>query len=239
MKIGLQIFVLAVILMYGQLLSTAEREIAWCGQQWLVKSAPERGPGPNAWSDTESSVWIDDKSMLHIKLREESGRWFCPEISSKAVCGYGTYHFELASQVNDLDPQLVLGLFAYADDDNEVDVEFSNWGEAGPPKRQFVVQPYHKPGYLSKASALGLGPGLKYSLDWRPDRIVCTETLGESKRVWLFQQAAAEMPKADQAHMHINLWLFRGQAPLNKREQEVVIKRAWFVPYTVTPEASP
>ena len=47
---------------------------------------------------------------LKIKLLEQDGHYLCGEIVSRRSFGYGTYRFTLGSAIDDLAPNLVLGL---------------------------------------------------------------------------------------------------------------------------------
>ena len=212
-------------------LSAAERELTWSGMTWLVKAGKERGPGPNNWSDDQTSVWVDKDQRLHLKIRKIKDLWSCAEIKSKQITAYGRYHIELDSPVDRLDQQVVFGAFAYVDDSREVDLEISSWGKAGIPKRQFVVQPYHKAGHLDRGALLGPGPGISYQFDWLSTGISANAKLGSKTHQWTFSpKQKTKIPDASKAHFHLNLWLFRGKAPVNGKEQEVIIKSVKFIP---------
>ena len=67
------------------------RTIQWSGHEWLVRNSDNErgGPGPNYWSDSPQSVWVDSKDRLHLKIRYENGRWVCAEI-------FNTNHWAMA-----------------------------------------------------------------------------------------------------------------------------------------------
>ena len=44
------------------------RTISFAGRKWTVKTGTG-APGPNYWSDSSSSVWVDS-SGLHLKIRK-------------------------------------------------------------------------------------------------------------------------------------------------------------------------
>src|SRR5205823_3644548 len=123
------------------------RTIQFSGHSWSVKtSAGKVGPGPNYFSNGASNVWVDALGRLHLKITKEKGRWHCAEIVSTESFGYGTYRFYLDSAVDNLDPNVVLGLFTWNDapdyNHREIDIEFSRWGVANNQNAQYVVQPY-------------------------------------------------------------------------------------------------
>ena len=111
------------------------RWISFSGYDWWVKSSPGLvGPGPNYFSDRADDVWVDAQGRLHLKIVYRNGRWYSTEVFGADPLGYGTYTFTLASRVDQLDKNIVLGLFTWDDTDpayyhREIDIEFSRWGE--------------------------------------------------------------------------------------------------------------
>jgi len=159
-------------------------------------------PGPCYFSDSQSNVF-QDSSGVHLKITTDgSGNWYCAQIATprqpaqgqplQQTYGYGTYQFNLASAVDGLDPNVVVGLFTWSDDPayagpyspwanspqggvpshSELDVEFSKWGDPNNPyNAQFVVQPYTNNGARYQ---FVMPPGYKNStaiINWFPDGI--------------------------------------------------------------------
>jgi len=125
--------------------------IEFAGYQWVVKSGYQRGPGPNYWSDSEQSVWVDENGWLHLKIRKENGIWTCAEVYTKEPTCYGLHHFYTIGRLDNMDPNVVFAPFLYKDDLTEIDIEFSRWGEANSPSNaQYVVQPFDKSGNLER-----------------------------------------------------------------------------------------
>lgn len=56
--------------------------IEFAGHTWNVKSGTG-GPGPNNWSNSNNSVWVDNEGKLHLKIRYINGKWVCAEIYSQ------------------------------------------------------------------------------------------------------------------------------------------------------------
>src|SRR3989442_12920365 len=124
------------------------RLIDFSGYTWSVKTSTGKvGPGPNYFSDSTSSVWVDAQGRLHMKILKNKGRWYCSEVILQESLGYGTYRFYLDSAVDGLDPSVVLGLFTWNDapdyNHREIDIEFSRWGSVNNQNAQYVVQPYN------------------------------------------------------------------------------------------------
>ena len=106
--------------------------LPFAGYSWLSKQG-FGGPGPNVWWSNGTSVAADG---LHIKLQDAPGSkagFACAEVTLNQSLGYGNYSFSLAGSVDSLgqgDPHVVLGLFLYRDDQNELDIEMARWGNA-------------------------------------------------------------------------------------------------------------
>src|SRR5262245_55233039 len=90
-------------------------KVTWGGRTWQVKSSQAQvGPGPNYFSASSENVWVDAQDRLHLKITSRNGQWRCAEVISSTTFGYGTYTFELASPVDALDKNVVLGLFTWS-----------------------------------------------------------------------------------------------------------------------------
>ena len=111
-------------------------QLAWAGRTWTVKGGPDLfGPGPNYFSKDVASAYTDDQGYLHLNIRQLDGKWQCSEIISNDVVGYGTYTWEVQSNLVDIPDNTVLGLFTwdnysfFTQANSEVDIEFSRWGD--------------------------------------------------------------------------------------------------------------
>jgi hypothetical protein len=215
------------------------RTLEFGGLSWEVRADGKGGPGPNRWDD--ANVWLDDKGALHLKVSHRDGRWYCAELQTTEALGFGTYQFWLDSRVDDLDPNVVLGLFDYgsADGTDEIDIEFARWGNAKWPNGNYTVYPAkagrseahvafeirnrsaqstHR--FVRSATAVGF-QSLK---GWRND------SKGQY-HAWTFapDKPQARVPQVP-LPVHINLWLAKGNAPQDGREVEVVIRDFSFTP---------
>jgi len=199
--------------------------LVFSGITWEVKEG-YGGPGPNYWSPGPDQVWVDEEGMLHLKILEKDGFWYCSEIYSRKSFGYGTYAIELLSDPEQLDDWAVLGFFTYQDDDHEIDIEFARWGQANNPFAWFTVQP---PPYTS-GNQVGFSPGLGnnssvHSFYWSSDSILFKSTRQPQDSLvfeWLYQ--GERIPPPGQERLHINFWLFQSHPPTLPGPGEVVIK---------------
>lgn len=188
------------------------KSINFSGTRWNVKDGNMKGPGPNNWS--EQNVFVDNDGALHLRIREIDGIWYCAEISSVNNVQYGEYTFYLSTNIENLDPKMMVGLFLYEDDQNEIDIEFIN-------KRAICsIQPdehmefkLNLQGSYSEHKILFHPKRVEFSSyhghnsghliqHWKP-RIICDLTLSKT-------------------FLHVNFWLKHGIFP--KTDAEIVIK---------------
>ncbi len=217
------------------------RTIRFAREEWAVKSSPHRwGPGPNYFSDSEKNVSVDPQGRLHLRITHRDGKWQCAEVVSERTFGYGTYRFVLDCPVDDLDRNVVLGLFTWSDDPayahREIDVEFSRWGDPENDNAQFVVQPYQAPGHIYRFQ---WPTGLRWSthsFTWLRDAVSFRSERGESSKPedpsaviqqWVYLK---DVPQTGDENARINLWLMGGKPPSNGKEVEVVVRDFQFVP---------
>jgi hypothetical protein len=206
-----------------------ERVIRFSGYEWLVKASNGLvGPGPYYFSDTSESVWVDENGWLHLKVREEAGRWLASEIVSVDSFGYGEYAFEVDGAATDIDRNVVLGFFTWSDDiafaHREIDIEISRWMDPAGLNGQCVVQPYHVPGAVVRFDLPTAETMLDLRFAWSRDSVLCTAaTPGRPK---LFEHRyTSGIPQAGGENARINLWLVAGRPPANGAPVEVIVKR--------------
>jgi hypothetical protein len=209
-----------------------QRIINFSGRIWWVKANPAPvGPGPNHFSDSPGNVWVDPQGRLHLKITNQNGIWYCAEIVSAQVLGFGTNIWVLDSPVGALDPNVVFGLFTWSDDpsysNREIDIEFSKFGNASDAgNAQYSVQPATSPRNFQRFQLpLGLTPST-HALNWRSGRISFQSVSGSSPAGPIVSQwnYAGPVPAPGNQNVRMNLWLFRGQPPTNHQQVEVIIR---------------
>jgi hypothetical protein len=216
------------------------RTLHFSGYEWKVKSSKGRvGPGPNHFSD--KNVFVDAQGRLHLRITQRDNRWYCSEVISQRSFGYGTYRFYLDTRVDNLDPNIVLGLFTWSDDPayshREIDIECTKWGDANnSTNAQFVVQPYHPPGHLLRFQVPSGTNTSTHSFTWKQDSVFFQSLKGHDAttpeksdviKQWTYTQS---IPKAGGENARMNLWLVAGRAPTDGKEAEIIIKKFEFVP---------
>ena len=205
----------------------AARDITFSGYSWSVVSGALSGTDdPNRFSDDEKSVWVDGAGRLHLRLRRDGDSWYSAEVLCTTALGYGTYSFALDGDMASLDPNVVVGLFTWSDDDafdnREIDVEFSRWGDPAAPDAQFAIQPYAAPGHLARFNVPSGVRRSWYSFRWEPETVTFA---GYASAIF-----RSGVPPAGDARVHINIWLVAGRAPIGGRDAEVVLERFVFGP---------
>jgi hypothetical protein len=217
------------------------RHIQFAGYDWQAKIANVLvGPGPNFFSDTPDSVWVDDLGRLHLKLTQDAtGHWLATEVVLQPSLGYGTYRFYLDPISQSLDPNVVLGLFTWNDDPaqshREMDIELAQWGRAGAPDGRYSVQPYEIAEHMFSFDEDQADGSIAQAIQWQPGRAAfatwqgCNPTPSDDAIIasHVFTDGIPQ-PGGEQVRM--NLWLDGGRAPSDGQTVEVVVAGFQFSP---------
>lgn len=213
--------------------------IDWKGRRWNVS---ERVGGPNNSTFKANNVAVDSNGNLVLKITKQGGIWTCAEVRLPQSLGYGTYIYTLASPVK-YEKNTVAAGFSYADDSNEIDVEFSYWGGTTT-NASWTVQPspYTSKNHQRFNVPEGV-PGYKVTVRFFPNRDITFKVEDQNGAVlneWKY--TGTFTPKESQPWM-FNLWLQGNKA--NSTEQIMSIKDFVFVPQgapippTPTPDPTP
>jgi hypothetical protein len=226
------------------------RRIAWSGRTWRVKGPGVYAPGPNFYGDSPSSSWVDIQGRLHLTI-QDLGRWTSSEVAVEEPLGYGDYIFTTIGRLDAWQPNVVLGLFLWQyapcydpangwwNPYNEIDVEFSRWGDPSAAVGQFAAQPFDLPGNLYRFDAtFADDERTSHAFRWLPDRVEFRswrggpdfEPPGSGIATWTY--AGPQLPRPEQPRVHINLW-YAGGAP--GTSHEVVLESFRHVPSDSVP----
>ncbi len=222
----------------------ATKSTLWfSGYEWSVRFG-SGGPGPNQWS--QSNVWVDENGYLHLKISKVAGVWYCAELQTLERLGFGTYQFQVQGRIDTLDPNVVLGLFNYTvpgvgpDGTNEIDIEFSRWGDPDYSNGSYTVWPAQA-GYQHKTYPFDFSlAGKLYSthrFQWSSKQIKFQSLYGRRNdnrnqfAGWVFSpQLYLKRIPQHSLPLHLNLWLMLGRAPMNGKGVEVIINSFKFTP---------
>lgn len=217
--------------------------LSFAGYTWHVRDEGRGAPGPNRWDP--ANAWVDREGRLHLRLSRRGGDWYAAEVVMDRPLGFGTYEFQLVGRPDRFDPNVVLGLFSYTrpgvgpDGTNEIDIELTRWGEPDGQAGHWSVHPA-----LPGAPAATHPFPVRLSGDHSTHRFRRTRERVEFQMLhghqsgdgneavrWTFAPAdpSRHVP-AQPLPVHLNLWLFKGQAPTDGREVEVIISGFRFTP---------
>lgn len=222
---------------------SGERIIQFSGYEWIVRDGGLSGPGPNKWSG--SNVWLDDEGDLHLKITRTNDGWYCAEVTTSQRFGFGKYQFQVIGQIDQLDPNVVLGLFNYPTGDvgpdatNEIDIEYAHWGNAEWPIGNFTVWPIQS-GIAQTSESFPVELKGTYTTQrfiWESQKIFFQALHGHEDNdeneiaSWLYKPDEPLKHISQQAMpAHINLWLFEGRVPIDENEVEIIIHSFTFTP---------
>ena len=229
------------VLKSGPLVGATLKTITFSGYTWYVKSGNGMGPGPNNWN--ANNVFVDALGKLHLQIKYSSTtkKWECAEVWTTTNLGFGKYEWCVEGRIDLLDKNVVVGLFNYPtasigpDGTNEIDIEFSKWGNKNNKMGNFTVWPaqtgYAYSTFPYAISLTGTYTTHRFSWSstgiffqslngWRTDdtNVIATQNFAPvASPTSLIPQSAEPV--------HINLWLFKGNAPSNNTSVEVIISK--------------
>lgn len=233
-----------VLLGAGLFQPLAAQTLQFAGRTWIVRDAASAAPGPNAWSS--DNAWVDSLGRLHLRItRGADGVWRCAEVMLDTALGFGTYEFKVDGRIDQLDRNVVFGMFQYPqpstgpDFTHEIDIEFSRWGSDTAFPGYWTVYPTTTAlAETTHAFAPVLEGDYSTHRFHRARDSVRFEMLhghqdgdAQPAHTWTFapKDAKRRISQANQP-VHINLWLFRGMAPSDGAEVEVIVTDFRFVP---------
>lgn len=213
--------------------------INFSGNEWQVRPNGTGGPGLNNWSS--DNVWIDEDG-LHLKITQQNGKWYCAEIYTTKILGFGKYQFHVIGRIDLFDPNIVLGLFNYSGTDgiNEIDIEIARWGDfQNPNNGNFIVWP-SVPGLNNTGHNFSFslnGTYTTHRFNWASKKVEYQSLHGHTNNdenqiaAWSYQpDDSLERIPQQPLRVHMNLWLFKGQPPTDLQEVEVIISNFQFIP---------
>ena len=217
--------------------------INFSGYTWEVRPAGDGGPGPNHWDP--NNVSVDANGYLHLRLTQRNGQWFCAEVYTQQRLGFGRYQFWVIGRVDKLDRNVVFGLFNYPtadvgpDGTQEIDIEFSRWGQAIAPNGNYTVWPAVV-GLSQKSKTFPFllnGDFSTHRFTWNPTSVFFQSLHGHQDNntnqfsSWLYQPVNPTTRIAQKPMpVHLNLWSFGGRPPSNGAQVELVVRAFKFTP---------
>lgn len=219
------------------------------GLRWSARSSALAGPGPNRWNPC--NAWLDSAGM-HLRIQQRDGYWTSAEVFTTAPIGYGRVEFEMATRIDALDPNVVFGFFTYptsgADGLHEIDIELARFGAtaATAANLNYVVYPAAPASLARGQCSLRWDTQTASSVHrflWEPGAVTfqsfattAVAATTQPYRSWRFVPSGAFAISSGSWPLHMNLWLYGGNAPTNTLPVEVIIRR---VTYSTTLPSTP
>ena len=210
---------------------TTPTTLSWSGYTWEVRACAACAPGPNAFDDSSTTVWVDGKGSLNLRVHEIDGAWRSAEVSLPMGLGHGKYEWFVETPTDTIDPNVVHAFFLYQSDTQELDIEWSRWGHrTNPNDFDFAIQPspirfWHQ--------SIASGEAQIDRIIWtagpngQADRVEFQiETDGVVVQDWI-RPLSAPLDTAG-ALVHINNWLLRGRAPSDGASEVLTLTRFAF-----------
>lgn len=217
--------------------------LSFSGYTWTVTSSgtATQGPGPNHFNS--SNAWVDSNGFLHLKLAKNTttGNWECAEVTLNQSLGYGKYQWKVEGAIDQLDKNVVFGMFNYSGNDghDEMDIEYSRWGRANNNNLDFTLYPATGSTQSSVETTALISLTGTYTTH-RITRHSATSVDFQSiagfhddntnvyaAKTWNnppYSISTLNMP------VLMNLWLFNGVAPSNGQNVEIIIHEFKFTP---------
>ncbi|MFL6212426.1 MAG: glycoside hydrolase family 16 protein [Blastocatellia bacterium] len=214
---------------------TVSPPLNFSGYEWRVRNAPSsRGDTMNLYDP--ANAWTDDSGALHLRTAKRDGKWTCAEVTLARSFGYGTYSFTVRD-TSHLEPAAVFAMFTWdyagGDQNNrEMDIEISRWGDPMSENAQYEVQPFYVPANVFRFNA---PPGLlTHSFHWEPGRVVCKTVRGPV--AGLAAEAISEhaftsgVPAPGAESVRMALFIYGKTDNPMQNDAEVVIEKFEYLP---------
>ena len=215
--------------------STISPILRFSGYEWRIRNAPSsRGNTRNIYDP--SNAWTDEEGALHLRVAKQSDQWTCAEVTLTRSLGYGTYSF-VVRDTSRLEPAIVLDMFTWdyagGDQNNrEMDIEVTRWGDPASKNAQSVVQPFYVPANVVRFSVpAGV---LTHSLRWEPGKLICKTVRGTAPDaptgVVNEHVFTTGIPTPGAESVRISLYVFGKTDDVVHRDSEVVVERFEYLP---------
>jgi len=219
----------------------------WKGHTWNVTNGGMAGVAQGS----PNNVSVDANGYLHLKIVNNGGTWTAAELFTADKLGFGTYQWQVDGPIDVFDKNVVLGLYPYgpaagigADGTNEIDIEYSRWGNANGVNGDWTDYPASGKTIGEKSYSFSLNGGTASTsrFIWNGTSIQSFLMSGYAPvgstagliNSWLYAPTNPSVNIPQQAlPLGINLWCF-GAPPSDGKNVEVVIRDFTFVPQGTT-----
>lgn len=218
------------------------RTISFQNLDFKVKDSGSDVMGPNAnnWSDSKENVHIDEKGYLNLNLVKKDNKWYASEVVLPLDLGYGRYEFRVIGAMDKVDPNVMMSMFLYADDNSEIDIEFSRFKADSEVNQegnmQFVVQPYYKAGNTNRFELKQGGSYTSYVIDYRSDSIKFeayhgNDTSNKKNLIKEWNYTGKYIPSPEGLKLRANVYIRGKEAPSEDSTLGFKFRRIKFTPH--------
>jgi hypothetical protein len=230
---GGAVVAVAVVPGVGNRKTERPKTLVFSGYEWEVRGIPSDRGGQNNYNP--DNAWTDADGFLHLRLARQGTEWTSAEVILSRSLGYGTYQFTVRD-TSVLDPAATFGMITWDEqsvgqNNRELDIEISQWGDPNIPNAQYVVQPYYVPANVARFTA-PRGP-LTHMFRWEPGRAAFRTMRGRNAagtdRV-AGHEFASGVPTPGTERVRMNLYYFRYSPHPPQKDIEVVVERFQYLP---------
>ena len=201
------------------------RTLNFSGRTWRVKGPGYFGPGPNLFDDSANAASVDANRRLHLTIHKIGSDWYSSEVVLADALGYGDYIFTTRGRLDTFDRNTVLGIFLWEygscydpgylwwNPYNEIDIEFSRWGNALNDNAQFVAQPYDWAGNITRFNAIfSTNEVTSHAMRWLPQRVEYRSWRGgpgaesPANMIASWTYTGPHIPRPESPRVHLNMW---------------------------------
>lgn len=212
--------------------SQVSKTLQFSGYEWRIRTAPSGRGGQNNYDP--SNAWTDSRGALHLRIAKAAEDWTSAEVALTRSLGYGTYSFTVRD-TSHLEPAAVFGIFTWdyaeaSQNNGEMDVEISRWGDRTIKNAQYVVQPFY---IAENSSRFALPAGeLTHSFDWEPGRVTFRTFRGARGKTPPVAEHVftSGVPAHGAESVRMNLYVFRSAREAVRNENEVVVEKFEYQP---------
>jgi hypothetical protein len=237
-----ELSMVSTLLVLGLAREAAAADLVWKGHTWKVTSGGMAG----VCQGDPNNVTVDANGYLHFKITNTGGTWTASEMFTTDKLGFGTYQWQVDGPIDKYDKNIVLGLFPYgpaagigADGTNEIDIEYSRWGQANGVNGDWTDYPNSGKTVGELSYDFSLDSTLSTSRFIWTNASIQSFLIGGLQpadsttgliKTWTYapQNAAMNIPQ-NPMPLGMNLWCFDAP-PSNGQPIEIVIRDFQFIP---------
>ncbi|KAL0225693.1 hypothetical protein P9112_013017 [Eukaryota sp. TZLM1-RC] len=209
------------------------QSLNFANYDWYILDSPDNRMYPGSNFFDASMPYVDENGHLHLSIVNNGTKWYCSEIFSKLHFGYGTYTFEVDDVFAQHDRNVMLSFYIHQGPVEEFAVEFGLWGRNDFDNSCYTVQPNHLRSNYHEFDTTHHNKPTIHSLTWSRDKIEFSSSRGSIKNAEEYQSweydGEYRFPPSEE-RMRIALWLYKGNAPTDDKDYEVIIRNFVFTP---------